>query len=178
MAYTIDIADAPKGTYAQVKKLLDACKVEWDYAKPIFTFNTSADDAAVIAAGVEVLDGVFLEGEPSSSEEPPSEEPVPAFKEEEPLPVLPSTTPTPSLVVAVVPTPAVSAPPPSPVPSPPPPLDLTNATFSFVAGDRRVAFGKVLSGQTLESLFTKHNRKGRGTLRVSRNGSVIATLTK
>jgi hypothetical protein len=61
--YTIDISDAPKGSYTKTKKVLDNNTVDWSYSKPVFRFECDettlsevSSDLAEFAPGIEVHD--------------------------------------------------------------------------------------------------------------------------
>jgi len=190
MAYTIDISEAPGGTYTKVKKLLVELAGTWDYEKPVFTFTAEDDDAASLAEDLEDL-GVFMTApEASAAPEPaPAPEPEPEPAAPEPLPVAAPPEPEPEPEPTPVPPPMESAPALAPAPPPPPaPVNVVGAMFTVVYHGRclekgtvgkrpvrRVGRSRVPQETTLEQIAAGFSKTV--TVEAYRNGEKIATFT-
>jgi hypothetical protein len=152
MAYTIDISEAPKGTYAKVRVLLSGLGIDFDYNKPVFTFDPGDQEETVAQS---LSEAAIAFSSPASA---PATSPEPE----------PETAPT-------LPPPVAPAEPPAPAP-----LDFTGCRFIIVArtklGLRRVAGGKMYNKYSPESILDEH---GGGKITITdRKGNVVFTLSK
>ncbi len=188
MAYTIDISEAPGGTYTKVKKLLDELAETWDYEKPVFTLEVEGDDAAFLAEDLEDL-GVSM----TAPEASPASEPAPTLHVEPepaaPEPVAAPSEPEPDPEPTPIPPPAETAPAPAPAPPPPPaPVNVVGAVFTVVyhgrclekgtvgkRSVRRVGRSRVPQATTLEQIAAGFSKTV--TVEAYRNGEKIATFT-